>query len=261
MHGRYFHPAKQGAQFFQGRPKKKESKMCKFTVKMLPISGLLLLFVLSACDQIQNIVIDISRPSSDAVQQPNGDDGETVLRGCKYDFDATVRSGPSEGLALVGTLAVVTVAPGVLRGYLYPNDDGEAFRVYGAVDKNMGIDLRFELTDGRVIVGTGIVEAPIDECRGTMDGTFIGPEKEDEGDWAGFTFDEVLIALGASADAVELRADDGFEGDPFFDVFDPAEFLVVITDPDDLLGLAPELPEHPDDLGDPNDPVDPDLVL
>ena len=100
--------------------------MCKLTVKILPISCLLLLFVLSACDQIQNIFIDNLRPEPDAVQQPNGDDGESVLRGCKYDFDATVRSGPSEGLALVGTLAVVTVAPGVLRGYLYPNDDGEA---------------------------------------------------------------------------------------------------------------------------------------
>jgi len=241
---------------------------------MLPISGLLLLFVLSACDQIQNILIDTSRPSSDAVEQPNGDGGQTVLRGCKYNFDATVRSGPSEGLALVGTLALVTVAPGVLRGYLYPKDGGEAFRVYGTVDKNVSIDLRFELTDGRVIVGTGIVEAPIGECRGTMDGTFIGPEKEDEGDWAGV--DEDKIQIGAP---LELEYDYDFNineeygiGPPPREDFSLVEGLIVdnpndlffdFVRPDDLLGLAPDLPEDPNDLPlpDPFDeilPLDPD---
>ncbi|MGI8550209.1 MAG: hypothetical protein ACR2PL_05315 [Dehalococcoidia bacterium] len=113
------------------------------------------------------------------------------LPNCLYDFEATVRQGPSAGLALRGSLALVEDTSrdlGSVVGYLIPNGGNvtasDIVPVTGRVD-GLALILQFALANGSTMTGTGSMDNTIDACRGKMRGDLTGPQLADTGDWAG----------------------------------------------------------------------------
>lgn len=108
---------------------------------------------------------------------------------CAYDpFDATVREGPSIGLAATGVLTLIEENDGSLRGKLESKDDKGVkteIPVVGSVTATT-IDLTFTLADGGQIKGTGTLDKPFEQCPDPMKGTLTGPQAGDKGDWGGY---------------------------------------------------------------------------
>lgn len=108
---------------------------------------------------------------------------------CAYDpFDATVKAGPSAGLVAKGALTLIEEMDGSLRGKLESKDaNGQktSVPVTGMVTAT-SIDLTFTLPDGGVIHGTGTLDKPFETCPEPMNGTLIGPQVGDTGDWGGY---------------------------------------------------------------------------
>ena len=108
---------------------------------------------------------------------------------CVYDpFDATVKEGPSAGLAATGALTLIEEMDGSLRGKLESTDDKGVKTAIPVTGKVTGqtIDLMFTLADGGEIKGTGTLAKPFEECGEPIDGTLTGPQPGDKGDWGGY---------------------------------------------------------------------------
>jgi hypothetical protein len=123
----------------------------------------------------------------------------TTVGGCQYKFDATVRQGPSVGLNLRGRLTLMQQTPGDLVhavGLVVPEGEADAAHAVPvqALLASPALTLTFTLPDGSAITGTGTMEAPLSDCRGTMDGGFTGPAGADTGDWlAGAVVSSVCV--------------------------------------------------------------------
>jgi hypothetical protein len=102
--------------------------------------------------------------------------------GCQYDFEATVRSGPSAPKTLHGTLTMVQPAANLAIARLDLASGGPPIFTSGQID-GKNITLRFWLADGTSIIGTGPMEHPTDQCKGQMQGSLTGPVAGDTGDW------------------------------------------------------------------------------
>lgn len=106
--------------------------------------------------------------------------------GCQYLFDATVRAGTNAGLNLHGLLMLNKDSDTAASGLLVPSEggtDAAALIPVTAMIDGMSVTLTFDLPGDQQIVGVGIMEAPIENCIGTMDGDFTGPAADDTGDW------------------------------------------------------------------------------
>ena len=109
---------------------------------------------------------------------------------CTWNFDATVRQGPSVGTALKGELTLGIGTDGALNGSLVTKDMG-TIAVVGQANGhavNLGFELQKgdEKTEGLYVFGTGTAwthVTPDTHCGGIMGGTFAGPKLGDIGDW------------------------------------------------------------------------------
>lgn len=102
---------------------------------------------------------------------------------CLIDFEATVRQGPSSGVALLGVLDFKVDGAGVLYGKLMQKDGGELL-VAGQVE-GRAVHLVFDLGDEQNVFGVGTAKAQItnDTCGLALGGPFVGPAAGDSGDW------------------------------------------------------------------------------
>lgn len=126
------------------------------------------------------------------------------LRACVVNFEATVRSGPSAGTALVGYAVFQADASGALVDSHMRTVEGQTLPVTGRVT-GRDVTLRFDLGGGRAVQGTGTLGASIRDCHGEMRGPLTGPMPGDTGDWLGGDGDVVFVPDGEG----ELALGDG----------------------------------------------------
>ncbi|HMN30029.1 MAG TPA: hypothetical protein PKE45_17890, partial [Caldilineaceae bacterium] len=102
---------------------------------------------------------------------------------CLIDFEATVRQGPSSGVALRGIFDFKVDEAGVLYDKLMQEDHGEILAA-GQVN-GRAINLIFDLGDEQLLFGVGTAQARIanDTCGLVLGGPFVGPAPGDNGDW------------------------------------------------------------------------------
>ncbi|MFO0548523.1 MAG: hypothetical protein U0271_09060 [Polyangiaceae bacterium] len=113
---------------------------------------------------------------------PNGPDPVT-LDACLWDFDATVRMGPSVNFAIRGKVLAAIYDGG---GYgEIKMDDGSPNIPVTFETEGTTMTMRFWLADGRVVVASGQGDVEPTQCTGQIDGDFIGPSEGDVGDWLG----------------------------------------------------------------------------
>lgn len=127
---------------------------------------------------------------------------------CSFDFEATVRQGPSKGVALVGKMDFDVAADGALTGKM-TSKDGKTINVAGqvvgrAINLVMELEATKDKSYGKYVFGTGTALRPImgdDDCGGPLGGTFSGPEPGSMGDWGKIcitSFGHELICLVVS---------------------------------------------------------------
>ncbi len=102
---------------------------------------------------------------------------------CGGRFEATVRQGPSAGLALVGQLEVRVEPSGEARAVLTLRD-GATLPATGHVN-GQAINLIFVVRPDTYLFGVGTSQRAFHECAGIWGGPFVGPEQGDIGDWLG----------------------------------------------------------------------------
>lgn len=112
---------------------------------------------------------------------------------CVVNFEATVRSGPSAGTALVGFAMFQTDASGALTNAYFHTVDGQRVPITGRAQGNT-VELNFDLGSGRTIHGTGTLHHPLGACSGAMEGPFTGPSEGDRGDWLANDGDVILAS-------------------------------------------------------------------
>jgi hypothetical protein len=102
---------------------------------------------------------------------------------CLIDFEATVRQGPSSGVALIGVFDFKVDEEGTLYGKLMQGDGGEILAA-GQVN-GRAINLVFALGEEQHVFGVGTAKAKItnDTCGLVLGGPFVGPAPGDAGDW------------------------------------------------------------------------------
>ena len=105
------------------------------------------------------------------------------LTACGGRFEATVRQGPSAGLALVGQLEVRVEPSGQARAVLTLRD-GATLPATGHVN-GQAINLIFVVRQDTYLFGVGTSQRAFHECAGLWGGPFVGPEQGDIGDWLG----------------------------------------------------------------------------
>lgn len=123
------------------------------------------------------------------------------VKKCQYVFEAEVRTGPSAGAKVEGTLSLEVDETGAAVGFVQTLD-GEV-PVFGQV-MGRALNMTFELAPGdaktypTLIYGTGSARNPItgEDCGKYLGGTFAGPALGDLGDWAGCLSGEPCI-IGA----------------------------------------------------------------
>jgi hypothetical protein len=103
-------------------------------------------------------------------------------KGCMVTFEATVRQGPSTGLALRGLLAGRLMPSGRIEEGAVVLPDGTRLHLVGQVN-GLAINLLIRLGVGRNLYGVGTLENELHLCTGTMGGVFSGPQAGDIGDW------------------------------------------------------------------------------
>lgn len=123
---------------------------------------------------------------------PAAIDADTQL--CVIPFEATVRSGPNEGLTLEGFLGLGIRPDGSVENGALAQPEGETLSVVGQVN-GRAVNLMITVADGRYAFGVGTSELDFREaCRagvesgmysavGQMGGPFVGPQTGDSGDW------------------------------------------------------------------------------
>lgn len=102
---------------------------------------------------------------------------------CMIDFEATVRQGPSSGVALRGIFDFKVDEAGVLYGKLMQADQSE-IQAAGQVN-GRAVNLVFELGEDQLVFGVGTAKVRItnDTCGLALGGPFVGPAPGDAGDW------------------------------------------------------------------------------
>lgn len=142
---------------------------------MKNLSVILLCGLLSGCTTMTNTRSDAATDATDA-----------SLPQCSYDFTATIRSGPSAGTEVRGSLAMVQSGTTV-NSILVP---------MGSADRNTTTSVAVPTTasNGNItltipqgsanIVGTGAFSG-FSPCPSQLAGTLTGPMSGDTGDWLG----------------------------------------------------------------------------
>jgi hypothetical protein len=114
---------------------------------------------------------------------PTTGSGEPGPVHCMIDFEATVRQGPSSGVALRGIFDFKVDATGTLYGKLVQEQGGEILAA-GQVN-GRAVNLVFSLGEDQTVFGVGTAKVKItnDTCGLELGGPFVGPAPADSGDW------------------------------------------------------------------------------
>ena len=99
----------------------------------------------------------------------------------KGPFEATVHTGPSEGLSVEGELELEVDEDGRAEGSV-TQSNGESVETSGQVN-GRSIDLVFELGGGERLYGSGAATSDIVDTDDEFGGPLAGPEPGDLGDW------------------------------------------------------------------------------
>jgi len=102
---------------------------------------------------------------------------------CMIDFEATVRQGPSNGVALLGVFDFKVDKEGVLYGKLMQENGGEIMAAGQVIGR--AVHLVFDLGEDQTVFGVGTAKVRItnDTCGLELGGPFVGPQPGDSGDW------------------------------------------------------------------------------
>lgn len=102
---------------------------------------------------------------------------------CLVDFEATVRQGPSNGVALKGVFDFKVDEDGTLYGQLMQENQEEILAAGQVIGR--AIHLVFALGEDQTVFGVGTAKARItnDTCGLALGGPFVGPAPGDAGDW------------------------------------------------------------------------------
>jgi hypothetical protein len=113
--------------------------------------------------------------------------GETILAAdtmeCIGGFSLTVRSGADAGKSLAGVMRLlVNPTTGELRdSNLTLDNNGGTVNVSGQVT-GQAIAMVFE-QGNTVMFGVGVMQNKASACTGLAAGPFVGPNRDDRGDW------------------------------------------------------------------------------
>jgi len=103
-----------------------------------------------------------------------------------HGFEADVRSGPTAGMQLSGTLTLVANGNGALTGSLLSDDRQVYVTLKGEVNGyalNLAFDLGYSGRTQTYIFGTGTLQHPFPDCSGATGGLLVGPQTGDNGVW------------------------------------------------------------------------------
>jgi hypothetical protein len=131
-------------------------------------------------DTAQASITTTTTMTNTSLSQGSGQPGPVH---CLVDFEATVRQGPSSGVALLGVFDFRVDEAGVLYGKLMQENGGEILAA-GQVN-GRAIHLVFELGEEQLVFGVGTAKVRItnDTCGLALGGPFVGPAPGDSGDW------------------------------------------------------------------------------
>jgi hypothetical protein len=96
-------------------------------------------------------------------------------------FRATIHTGPDSGTSLQGNLQLHIDHDGSVTGVLKQAKGPDIDSVGQA--NGRAINLIFDLGHNQLIYGVGTLQNPIQMCKGSAGGPFVGPAEEDSGSW------------------------------------------------------------------------------
>jgi hypothetical protein len=105
---------------------------------------------------------------------------------CFTELTATVRQGPSAGLALSGVLMMKADETGAIDGATLWTEAEDPIEIVGQANGRL-IGLVLDAGEDQTIYGVGSMQTTLDVCGGGMGGTFAGPVEGDSGDWVAAT--------------------------------------------------------------------------
>jgi hypothetical protein len=119
---------------------------------------------------------------------------------CTLPLELVVRAGPDAGTAWRGRLTAQVDATGALTGTFAARHDAPGAHVVNVTPvptavattalpvlgqaTGHAISLLVTVAPGQQVYGVGVLEQPLDQCRGAMGGPFVGPDPADTGSWA-----------------------------------------------------------------------------
>jgi hypothetical protein len=101
---------------------------------------------------------------------------------CVLALTAPVATGPDKGTAYTGDLSLTIGSNGAIDAASLKLADGKTHPAVGQAT-GRAINLRVDLGGGKTLALTGTGEQDLLLCRGTVDGTFGGPDVADLGTW------------------------------------------------------------------------------
>ncbi len=104
---------------------------------------------------------------------------------CVGGFAMTVRNGTNTSKSFGGVLRLRANSAGDLRESELAIDGGGTAKVTGTVT-GQAVAMVFDLGNNTVMFGVGVMQKSLAECSGIAAGPFVGPEKDDRGDWDWF---------------------------------------------------------------------------
>ncbi len=107
---------------------------------------------------------------------------EDEIRTCRLELEATVAIGPNRRTIYAGELTLEIDPEGAIDQGTLVTEAGDTYDLVGqAIGR--ALNLRITVGDGQVLALTGTGQQDIVLCRGSISGTFGGPEVGDLGTW------------------------------------------------------------------------------
>jgi hypothetical protein len=124
----------------------------------------------------------LSSSISTVIAAPSPTPSKSLSINCLFaQFKATIYTGPDAGMSLQGNLHLHIDPDGSVTGVLKQANGPDIHSVGQA--NGRAINLIFDLGQNRLIYGVGTLQNPIQMCKGSAGGPFVGPDEKDAGSW------------------------------------------------------------------------------